>query len=434
MRIVLITPGTGNFYCGVCLRDEALGKAFRQMGHEVESLPVYLPLVHESAAPEEDAESAIFFGGINAYLQQLSPLFRHSPRLLDRQLDRRGILDFAARMSEMTDPSKLGAMTLSMLEGESGRQRKELVRMIEYLRKEPPPDLICLATALQAGMIRSLRAAFPSARIACFFQGEDEFIDALSGGYAERCWKELALRSAEADRLIVPSVYFRERIAAGLRIAPDLIQVIPNGIDLEDFPEKPLPKTGNPRIGYLARMCSEKGLDTLVDAFIKLDGRNPAIKASLRVVGVMRRSDEKYLQIQKEKLAAAGLEERAEFLPNVTRAEKIAALADCSVFSVPARYSEAFGLYVVEALAAGVPCVLPEHSAFPELIENGKEGLIYRPHDSEALSTALEQALNPGDQLPEWGESAARRARKYYDIATTASSILKTCADSAGES
>ena len=430
MRIVLITPGTGTFYCGVCLRDEALAKALRDQGHEVESLPVYLPLVKEEISSNESSsteklEPEIFFGGINAYLQQISPLFRHSPRKLDKFFDRPRVLNLAAKMGEMTDPSKLGAMTLSMLQGESGRQHKELDRMIDYLRSQPPPDLICLATALQAGMIRLLKTAFPSARIACWYQGEDEFIDALSGGYAERCWQELRLRGAEADSQIVPSQYFRDRIATKMKLDPSDIQIIPNGIDLSAFPSQLPSPSSSDRIGYLARMCPDKGLDLLIDAFIQLHRNDPETNATLRVMGVMRQADEAFVNLQKEKLTKAGLIQATEFLPNISREEKISGLTECTLFSVPARYSEAFGLYVVEALAAGVPCVLPDHAAFPEIVGHQQQGIIYHPHDRRGLTHALAEALTDPGTIQTWRKSALDRARSEYDIHQTASALLR---------
>ncbi len=434
MRVALVTPGTGTFYCGVCLRDEALAKALTGLGHEVRSLPVYLPLVHEHQAQKEPEDSSaapepeVFFGGINVYLQQTLSVFRRTPRVLDRVLDSGPALGLASRLGEMTNPAKLGAMTLSMLQGEAGRQHKELSRMVEWLRREPAPDLICLATALQAGMIRKLKSAFPRSHVACFFQGEDEFLDALEGGYREKCWSEMGTRCREADSLITPSLYFRNRIAERLAVPPESIRVIPNGIELDDFHAPPLPDRSDeapsrPVIGYLARMCPEKGLDLLIDAFIKVRREKSRPETRLRIMGAMRRSDRPYVDEQKRKLEAAGLLESVEFLPNLSRADKLAGLAGCDFFSVPARYSEAFGLYVAEALAAGLPCVLPRHAAFPELIEHGKHGLLYEPHDPDGLATALSLALDTSPQTGIDRKIVRAHAADRYDIRSTARAL-----------
>src|SRR5439155_11335242 len=95
--------------------------------------------------------------------------------------------------------------------------------------------------------------------------------------------------------------------------------------------------------------------------------------------------------------AAKGLENDVEFLPNVERAGKIAFLQSLSVLSVPATYGESFGLYVIEALAAGVPVVQPRHAAFPELIEATGGGVLCEPDDPQSLAAAIADLLrDPG--------------------------------------
>ncbi|MDL5055695.1 glycosyltransferase, partial [Oscillatoria laete-virens NRMC-F 0139] len=65
----------------------------------------------------------------------------------------------------------------------------------------------------------------------------------------------------------------------------------------------------------------------------------------------------------------AGYENDVDFLPNISREDKIKFLQSLTVLSTPATYGEAFGLYVLEALACGVPVVEPRHGAFPELLQ-----------------------------------------------------------------
>src|SRR5947207_14391552 len=116
MRIVQLTAGTGSFYCGTCLRDNALVTELRRQGHEALLVPLYLPLALDE--PPATPETPLFYGGVNVYLQQQSSLFRKTPRWMDRLLDSPGILQAAARRAGMTRAADLGELTLSVLRGE----------------------------------------------------------------------------------------------------------------------------------------------------------------------------------------------------------------------------------------------------------------------------------------------------------------------------
>ncbi len=388
-------------------------------------MPVYLPLVGETHLKQDaGGQPEVFFGGINVYLQQALPVFRRTPRFVDRFFDSRTALSIAARMGEMTDPTKLGAMTLSMLQGEAGKQKKELNRMTEWLRSRPEPEFICLATSLQSGMVRTLKQAFPAARIAVFFQGEDEFLDALGEDYPQRCWQEMARGCAIADLLVAPTHYFRQRMAGRLGLPESSISVLPNGIDPGDFSEKPLLAPERPVIGYLARMCEEKGLDILVDAYIELAKKLPDPMPRLRIMGVMKRSDTSFVESQRQKLEGAGLGGSVEIFPNVSREEKISLLHSLTLFSVPTRCSEAFGLYLPEAMAAGVPCVQPAHSGFPEIIEDGESGWIYSPHKAEALAEAWSEALGKPEEIIRRAAVARKRASELFSIESFAERLI----------
>jgi glycosyltransferase involved in cell wall biosynthesis len=132
----------------------------------------------------------------------------------------------------------------------------------------------------------------------------------------------------------------------------------------------------------------------LVDAFIALAKRPHQQELRLRVAGSATAEDEKYVNTLRAKLAAAGLEGRAEFRSNLSKAEKQEFLRSLSVLSVPATYGEAFGLYVIEALASGVPVVQPRSGAFPELIEATTGGVIVEGDDALSLANAIDTLLS----------------------------------------
>jgi glycosyltransferase involved in cell wall biosynthesis len=160
-------------------------------------------------------------------------------------------------------------------------------------------------------------------------------------------------------------------------------------------------------------MCREKGLDTLVDAFVLLKKRDSAKNLRLHVGGGCGPGDESYVEQQRRKLAQAGLAADVQFFPNVDHAQKIAFYEGLTVFSTPALYGEAFGLYLIEALAAGVPVVQPNHAGFPEIIEATGGGVLCEPGSPKSLADAIEELLRDparGHELGIRGQDAVKHS------------------------
>ncbi|MBI5394887.1 MAG: glycosyltransferase family 4 protein [Verrucomicrobia bacterium] len=384
MRIVHLTPGTGNFFCGSCLRDHALVMALRRRGHDALMVPLYLPLVTEEPV---SGDAPIFYGGISVYLEQKFPRLAKLPGWLNSPT----LLRWASNLVGMTSASDHGELTLSMLRGEEGRQAVEMEKLIGWLRSQPAPDVICLSNALLAGLSRRLKAAL-RVPVVCSLQGEDSFLDSLPEPHRRQCWETLAARCADVDRFIAPSHYYGDLMRWRLGLTPERVSVVHNGIALDGFEPAAAPPQP-PAIGYLARLCRVKGLDTLVDAFIELKRRDRVTGLRLRVAGTKTRVDEPFIREQQRKLRAAGVAELAEWLPDLPREVKPAFLRSLSALSVPAAYGESFGLYVIEALACGVPVVQPRHGAFPELVEKTGGGVLCAPGDAKALADAIESLL-----------------------------------------
>ena len=135
MRLIQLTPGTGNFYCGSCLHDNALVRALRARGHDDLMVPLYLPFVVED--PALATQTPIFLGGLSVYLAQKFPGLRRVPAWLNRLFSSPALLRQLARLAGMTSARDLGESTLSMLRGEHGRQAGELDRLVEWLRPLP---------------------------------------------------------------------------------------------------------------------------------------------------------------------------------------------------------------------------------------------------------------------------------------------------------
>ena len=389
MKLIFITPGTGSYYCGVCMRDNSLAKELIRRGHEAIMLPMYLPLTLDEAPVSQEAP--IFYGGINVYLQHKFSIFRYTPLWLDRMLNHRGLLKRAAQQSGMTGGPEIGDLTHSMLLGEEGKQAKELEKLIEWLKEYDKPDAIWLSTALLVGLARRMKREL-GVPVFCSLQGEDSFLDTLVEPWRTRCWDALAERGRDVDLFVAPSRYFAELMERRMKLPPERVRVIHNGISLEGFEEPGTPPQP-PAIGYLARFIEGKGLGLVVEAFIELKKRGRFPDVQLRCAGSMTPADERYVEQLRARLAAAGCAQDAEFLPNISREAKIDFLKNLTLLSVPATYGEAFGLYMIEALAAGVPVVKPRHAAFPEIVEATGGGILCEPGNPRALADAWETLL-----------------------------------------
>ena len=423
MRYVQLTPGTGNFYCGSCLRDNAMVNAFRARGHDAIMVPMYLPTVTDE--PEATGGSPIFFGGINVYLQQKFRLFRNTPRWLDKFFNAEGLLRWSSNMSDMTSPRELGELTVSMVKGEEGKQNKELDKLIEWLRDDFKPEVIGLSNALLYGLAKRLKAELNVPLIG-ILQGEDAFLDSLPEPYRSTSWKTLSERTRDLDQLIAVSHYYGKEMQERLSIPDSQLNVVHNGILLDGYEVAAVPPQ-HPTIGYLARMCPGKGLGTLIDAFIALKKRPGMEQVKLRVAGSQTASDKKFVATLITKLKKANIAEDVEFLPNVSRDEKLAFLQSLTMLSVPATYGESFGLFVIEALATGVPVVQPRHAAFPELIDMTNGGILCDPDDAEALADGFAELINDPDRARDLGRQGHEAVLRKFGVENMADGVQAIC-------
>lgn len=399
MRIAYVAAGAASMYCGTCLHDNALAGALQRLGHEVALIPTYTPLRTDGPGVAIDR---VFLGAVNVFLQQKASLFRHTPRLLDRLLDRPGFIRRVARLGAATDPSGLGDLTYSILQGEDGFQSKELARLTAWLRDDEKPDLIHLTNSMFAGFARTLKREV-GVPVLCALQGEDLFLDGLREPWRKRVMTLLAERTRDVDLFLVNSRYYADHMAGSLQIPRSKIEVVPLGLNLDGHgTQRPTRSAGELTVGYFARICPEKGLHFLVDAF-RLLAADPrfAGRIRLKVAGYLGERDKKYLSDLEAQLAAWGLSSLCEIVGEVDRDAKIRFLQSLDVLSVPTVYREPKGLFVLEALANGVPVVLPRHGAFPEIVEATGGGVLVEPGSVEDLARGL------GDLLGDAGRRAA---------------------------
>ena len=429
MKIIQITPGAGgDFYCENCLRDNALVLELRRLGHDTLMVPLYLPPAAEG--PDAAAGVPIFFGGINVYLQQKSALFRRTPRWFDRLLDSPRLLRWVAHRAEMTKAKDLGALTLSMLRGEHGRQEKELSRLAAWLTAQGRPDVVVLSNALLVGLVRRIKAGL-GVPVVCTLQDEDAFLESLPEPFRRQAWDTVAERAREVDAFVAVSRYYADVMGKRLNLPAARVHAVPVGIDAAGYapaPEPPKP----PAIGYLGQASEGRGLGVLAEAFIllKRGGRAPGLR--LRVAGGHTVGDRPFVEQVGRRLAEADAADDAEFLPSPDRAAKQAFLRTLRVLSVPMRRPEAFGTYILEALASGVPVVQPRLGAMPEILEATGGGVLVEPDNPPALAEAIERLLLHPDEARALAERGRKVVLERFNIRRMAQDVLKVYESVAG--
>ena len=390
MRIAYITAGAAGMYCGSCLHDNTLAAALLDLGEDVILIPTYTPL----RTDESDVSiNRVFFGGINVYLQEKLPLFRRTPWWMDRLLDHPALLNVLSRRAGSVDPRQLGDMTVSMLRGEAGHQRKEVEKLVHWLLTDVKPDVVHLSNSMQIGMARLIRERC-GPPVVCQLSGEDIFLEKLPPPHYDRARALLRERAADVDAFVTLNNYYADFMSDYLAVDRARVRVIPHGLQLKGHGSRIEKQPGAPQIiGYLARICEDKGLHLLVEACEKLANRSDMPPFELHAAGYLSASDRSYLENIQRRTVAGQLAGRFKYVGELDRPGKIAFLQSLDVFSTPTVYRESKGLPALEAMANAVPVVLPDHGSFPELIADTKGGLLHRPHDATDLADKLAELL-----------------------------------------
>ena len=420
MKVACIAAGAAGMYCGSCMHDNTLAAALQRLGIDVVLVPTYTPLRTDEADVSIDR---VFFGGINVYLQQKSALFRHTPAAIDRWLDRPSLLNGLSRFSASTSAADLGALTVSVLEGEEGRQRKELAKLVDWLARVFKPDLVQLPNSLFLGFARELKRRL-GVPVLCALQGEDLFVNGLIEPYKSQALRLLRQRAEDVDGFVAPCAYYSDYMATFLGAPPERVEVVPLGISLHGYGDRVREREGTFNIGYLARICPEKGLHLLIEAYLQLSERLGKENLTLAIAGYLGRADRAYFQDQMRLVRKNGLQDRVTYKGEVTRKEKIAFLQRLDVLSVPTSYADPKGLFVLESLAAGVPVVEPWHGAFPELIAATGGGVLVEPGSAAAVGEALAQLAQHPERILELGSAGQRAVRERFDDTTMARNTL----------
>jgi len=408
-------------YCGSCLRDNALATELIARGHDVLLLPVYTPTFTDEPNVSNDH---VVLGGISAYLEQYVPMFRKSPRWLDRLWDSSFVLSLASRRSISTNPRMLGEMTVSVLKGENGFQQKEITKLIEWLRTQPLPDVISLPYSLLIGLAKPLKDAF-EVPVFCTLQGEDLFLDGLKEPYRSEALDLIKTQLEYVDAFLPVSEYYADFMPRYLGIPRDKMRVVPLGINPSGFEPKEDRAGGPFTVGFLARISPEKGLHVLAEAYKLLRQSGQLTEARLEAAGYMAPDAKPYLDQIRARLTEAGLGSEFNYRGVVDREHKINFLRQLDVMSVPATYDEPKGVSLLEAMACGIPVVQPRRGAFTEIVQHTSGGLLVNSDDPESLANGILTVYRDRNLARELSANGVRGVREHYSAARMADRALE---------
>jgi glycosyltransferase involved in cell wall biosynthesis len=404
------------------MRDNTLVRTLRGRGCDVVLVPTFTPI----RTDEDDASlDRVFLGGVNLFLAQRWPSYRHVPRAIKRWLDRPGLLRGVSRLALQTRRSGDGALAISLLHGENGNQRREVLELVDWLADDLRPDLVNVSNLLIAGFAPALRRRL-DVTVLVTLQGDDAFLDALPEYERAGVLHELRRVAQAVDGFVVFTDFYRDQMAALLRLPAERFHRVRLGLaEPEAFaPPAQTAAERPPTVGYLARICPEKGFDRLVDAFLRLRGMPGTEGAHLCVGGWLGARDRPFFEAQRRKLVAAGAGDAFGRVDLPDRAAKIRFLHGLDVFSVPTAHREPKGLFALEALAAGVPAVLPDHGCFPELVRETGGVRLVPPGNVDALADTLHALLTDPAERRRLGEEGRHRVRAGCDAIGTAGDTL----------
>ncbi len=397
-------------YCGSCIRDNTLATALTRKGHDVTLLPLYTPTRTDE---ENVSQQRVFFGGISVYLEQYVSLFRKTPWLLDRLWESPWLLKAVSGRAVGTSPTQLGSLAVSVLEGTHGHQRKELDKLVHWLKDQPRPDVLDISNSMLIAIAEPLKQAL-GCPINCTLQGENIFMDGLLEPYRSRAKELIRSHVQHVDSFVAVSDYYAGYMSRYLQIPGAKMRVVPLGVNVDRFQPSGRETTGQLTMGYLGRMAPEKGIHLLCDAFRDLRERGALANCRIELAGYLGPEHKAYWQSIEREVKSWGLADDVHYRGELALDAKVAFLQGLDLFVVPAVYDDPKGMSLIEAMACGVPVVAPRRGTYTEVLERTGGGVLVDPENLEQLETTLEQLSGDPERLAELGRRARAGIEEQY--------------------
>ncbi|MCM8756536.1 MAG: glycosyltransferase family 4 protein, partial [Candidatus Omnitrophica bacterium] len=212
---------------------------------------------------------------------------------------------------------------------------------------------------------------------------ETDFITTAHGAYSKHIFSEVM---AWGKFVICPSQIIARYMQDSFGVPKEKIVLINRWVDLDNFKfSEDKYRDSSATIVSIGRISPIKGYQYLIEAMRKVVRVNPY--AILNIVGSAEKSKLDYFNYLKNLVNQYALSYNVYFLGYHQDIESI--LKKAKIIVVPSIGEESFGRVIIEAFACGVPVIATKVGAFPEIIDNGKDGILVSPRDSEAISEAI---------------------------------------------
>ncbi len=333
------------------------------------------------------------FGGTQRYAAQLLARIDRQRFQPELWVLRSGSgMDPAARatgvpISRLSQSSRVGPVALTRL-------------MVKLLGR--PPDILYTLTVVPNIWGRVFGRA---ARVPVIFSG---YRSLLPNQHEGLLWRL-------SDRVVCNAEMLRDVMIERFAVNPNRIAVIPNAVDAEFFRPDPERRSSVPVVCSIGRLVEEKDPMTVAEAFRRTAERVPEARFEIVGDGPFRRRLEQFLEEH-------NLASRVRLIPGTDDVRS--RLWNASVFALGSK-SEASPNVIIEAMAVGLPVVATSVGGVPELVEDGRTGLLTPPRDPRRLSDALVELLANETLRARMGAAARERALTRHSFAVTVPKLEK---------
>lgn len=209
-----------------------------------------------------------------------------------------------------------------------------------------------------------------------------------------------------ADKVLATS----EMLADATRELTDTeVEVVPFGVDMDKF--KVALKSSSPYVIGLVKTLEEGyAVDILIRAYARVRELLPNESMELRVYG-----DGSMKEELEELIRKLGVSDSAQIMGLIDHDSVPQALSEMTIFCCLPRHEESFGVAIVEAMACGLPVIVSDRGALPEVTDYGQAGVVVESENVEAAAMAMRDLLMDAERRLALGVKAREKVKRAYD-------------------